>query len=357
MSEASGIERQDFGRLPDGRAVEMVRLRAAGIEACILTYGATLQTLRVPDRDGRMDDVVLGHDALDGYVATRDFFGATIGRFANRIADGRFALDGERFQIPPNDGPNALHGGGPEGFDRHLWTIEETGGGDAPFVGLSRVSPDGECGFPGRLEVRVTYRLRAGEMEIAFEASTDRPTVVNLTNHAFFNLGGTERVTGVLAHEIAIEADRFLPVGEGAIPRGEPAPVEGTAFDFRVPRAIGERIRAEEEQIRQGRGYDHNWCLRGASGTEPRLAATLRDPASGRVMELLTDQPGVQFYSGNFLDGTAVGKHGLSYRMGDAVCLEPQGFPDAPNRPDFPTARLDPGETYRHRSIYRFTHA
>ncbi|WP_279481659.1 galactose mutarotase [Aureimonas sp. SK2] len=356
MSDVQGLERRTFGALPDGRAVEIVHLRAQGIEARVLTYGATLQALLVPDREGRVDDIVLGHDDLDGYVAARSFYGATIGRYANRIAGGTFSIDGERFQVPANDGPNALHGG-PDGFDRQLWEIAGTGEGAEPFVRLSRTSPDGECGFPGRLDVDVTYRVRAGELEIAFEARTDRSTVVNLTNHAFFNLGGTERLTDILGHELTIEADEFLSVGEGAIPVGGPADVAGTAFDFREATPVGTRVRAAEEQIRQGRGYDHNWCLRGAAGGKPRLAATLRHPSNGRVMELLTDQSGVQFYSGNFLDGTSVGKNGLTYRMGDALCLEPQLYPDTPNRPDFPSARLDPGATYRHRSLYRFKHA
>ncbi len=355
MSGAPSLVRQSFGTLPDGRAVEIVSLRAPGIEARVITYGATLQALLVPDRDGRVDDVVLGHDDLQGYLDERNFYGATIGRYANRIAGGTFAIDGERFTVPANDGPNALHGGA-EGFDRHLWTIAEVGEGDEPFVRLSRVSPDGECGFPGRLDVSVTYACARASWRSASRRA-DRATVVNLTNHAFFNLGGVTQLTDILGHELAIESDRFLPVGDGAIPTGELAAVEGTAFDFREPIAIGARIRAPEAQIRQGRGYDHNWCLRGASGGEPRLAATLRHPSNGRVMELLTDQPGVQFYSGNFLNGTSVGKGGLLHRMGDALCLEPQAYPDTPNRPEFPSARLNQGETYRHRSVYRFPHA
>lgn len=355
MTGSPTLDRQSFGILPDGGDVEIVSLRARGIEARVITYGATLQALMVPDRQGQVDDVVLGHDDLQGYVETRSFYGATIGRYANRIAGGAFSIDGERFHVPANDGANALHGG-PDGFDRQVWTIAETGGGEAPFVRLARVSPDGECGFPGRLETSVTYRLRDDGLELAFEARTDRSTVVNLTNHSFFNLGGTRYLASILDHELSIEADHYLRVAVGAIPEGGPAAVEGTAFDFRSPHVIGERIRAPEEQIRRGRGYDHNWCLHGLSGGEPRLAATVRHAGSGRVMELLTDQPGVQFYSGNFLDGTSVGKNGLTHRMGDALCLEPQLYPDTPNRPDFPSARLDPGETYRHRSVFRFTH-
>ncbi|WP_294645781.1 aldose epimerase family protein [uncultured Aureimonas sp.] len=356
MTALPTLERRDFGALPDGRRVELVCLRAEGIEARVMSYGATLQALLVADRDGRLEDVVLGHDDLDGYVETRSFYGATIGRYANRIARGTFAIDGETFTVPANDGENALHGGA-EGFDRHVWNIAETGEGAEPFVRLTHTSPDGEGGFPGELATSVTYRLRARELAIEFEAETDRPTIVNLTNHAFFNLGGTKAVTDILGHELTIEADEFLPVGDGAIPLGAPAPVAGTAFDFRTSHVIGGRIRAPEEQIRQGRGYDHNWCIRGPSGGEPRMAATVRNPANGLQMRLLTDQPGVQFYSGNFLDGTSVGKNGQIHRMGDALCLEPQRYPDSPNRPDYPSARLEPGATYRHRSTYRFMHA
>ncbi|MBB3998077.1 aldose epimerase family protein [Aureimonas pseudogalii] len=349
----TAVTRQAFGRLTDGREVEIVSLRSAsGFEARVISYGAVLQALHVADRDGQVADVVLGHDDLAGYLASRDFFGATIGRYANRIAGGRFDLDGQTVEIEPNDGPNALHGGA-DGFDRQLWTIAETG---TDFVRLERTSADGEGGFPGELSVSVTYRL-AGEaaLEIAFEARTTRPTVVNLTNHSFFNLGGVADVRDVLSHRITLVAETYLPIDAVSIPEGRPAPVAGTPFDFRSARPIGERIREGYEQIRRGRGYDHNWCVDGTSGGEPRLAARVEDPASGRVLELLTDQPGVQFYSGNFLDGTVSGKGGQSYRMGDAFCLEPQGYPDTPNRPDFPTARLDPGGVYRHHSIFRFS--
>ena len=350
---SAGAIRQPFGRLPDGREVELVTLRSAsGFEARVMTYGAVLQALLVGDRDGGLADVVLGHDDLTGYVASRDFFGATIGRYANRIAGGRFSLGGETFEIAANDGPNALHGGA-EGFDRQLWTIA---GSDDASVRLHYQSADGEGGFPGALDVALTYRL-VGEaaLEIAFEARTTKPTVVNLTNHSFFNLGGAASVTDVLGHRIAIHAETYLPIDAVSFPEGGPAPVAGTPFDLRTPQPIGARIREGHEQIRRGRGYDHNYCIDGASGGEPRLAARVEDPSSGRVLELLTDQPGVQFYSGNFLDGTRSGKNGQSYRMGDAFCLEPQLYPDTPNRPDFPSARLDPGGVYRHRSIVRFS--
>ncbi|WP_182084728.1 aldose epimerase family protein [Aureimonas sp. ME7] len=353
MGIGEGATVRAWGTLRDGRAVDLVELSSGTIRARISTFGAVLQGLLVPDRDGRLDDIVFGHDDLGPYENERNFFGATIGRYANRIAGGTFELDGRKVSIEPNDGPNALHGGS-VGFDRHLWQIEEMGQGAEPFVRLARVSPDGEEGFPGTLHCTVTYRLRSSELEIAFEARTDEPTVVNLTNHSFFNLSGSNPVRDVLGHRLTVAAERFLPVDGDAIPLGEAASVADTPFDFREGRVIGEWIRADDEQIRLGRGYDHNFCLDGTSG-EPALAAIVEDPLSGRVMHLLTDQPGLQVYSGNFLDGTVAGKNGLSYRMGDALCLEPQRFPDTPNRPGYPTARLDPGEIYRHRSIYRFS--
>jgi len=349
----SAVLRESFGLMPDGARVERVRLHGAdGFEVAIISYGAAVQALHVPDRDGRLADIVLGHDDLPPYLASRRYFGATVGRYANRIAGGAFTLDGQQYRLPINDGPNALHGG-LHGFDRKNWTIEAVS--DAS-VRLSCVSPDGEEGYPGTLTTRVTYTLTgAREFTIAFTATTDAATVVNLTHHGFFNLGGVETGSDVLDHVLTLRADRFLPVDATAIPLGAPAPVEGTPFDFRVPQAIGARIRHAHEQIRLGRGYDHNFCLSDGRLEAPRLAARVEHPASGRVMELLTDQPGLQFYSGNFLDGTAPGKFGRLYRQSDAFCLEPQAWPDTPNRPDYPSARLDPGQTYRHTSIYRFS--
>lgn len=351
---ANDPRRETFGTLRNGEEVERIRIGSLdGIEAEVLTYGGILQALRVPDRAGRLADIVLGHDDLAGYEATRGFYGATIGRYANRIAGGSFTLDGREVRIEPNDGPNALHGG-VDGFDRQVWRVAEAG---ADFVRLAHRSADGESGFPGALDVELTYRVvDARTLEILFEASTDAPTVVNLTNHSFFNLGGAERCETALGHMLQVAAERFLPIDGTSIPEGGPAPVAGTPFDFREARAIGERVRdASHEQILRGRGYDHNWCLSDAASAEPRFAARLSDPETGRAMELWTDQPGLQVYSGNFLDGTVAGKGAKSYRMGDAVCLEPQLWPDTPNRPDFPSARLDPGATYRHRILYRFS--
>jgi aldose 1-epimerase len=344
-----------FGHLPDGAPVEKVTLRGSGgFEIAIITLGAAVQALRVPDREGRCADVVLGHDALAPYLAHRRFFGATIGRYANRIAGGRFELDGQRIQLPLNDGPNTLHGG-PDGFDRRLWRIETADFDPAPSVTLSYASPEGEGGFPGALSARITFALTGDTgFSLMFEAVTDRPTIVNLTNHNFFNLAGAERGTDVLDHRLVIEADSFLPTDADAIPL-EPQPVAGTPFDFTQPRLIGERIRDAHEQLRLRRGYDHNFCLPGGRTETPRPVARVEHPASGRAMTLSTNQPGLQFYSGNFLDGSAAGKGGRLYRQYDAFCLEPQIWPDAPNRPDFPSARLSPNETYRHVSVFEFS--
>jgi aldose 1-epimerase len=348
------ITRDVFGTLPDGRAVERAALHGeGGFEAGIITFGAALQALMVPDRSGVCDDVVLGHDNLAGYVDKRQFFGASVGRYANRIAHGRFVLDGQTIQLNVNDGPNALHGG-PDGFDRKLWQIVEIDEGEQPAVTLHYVSPDGEENYPGRLDVRLTYRLTGPtELSIAFEARTSRPTIVNLTNHSFFDLEGLSSSTGILGHELMIDADTFLAIDDTAIPLpGPPRAVAGTPFDFRNATAIGARIRSDERQLRDSLGYDHNYCLRDGQGV--RLAARVVAPRSGRVLELMTDQPGLQFYSGNHLDGSSGGK-GRLYRQSDAFCLEPQKWPDTPNRPDFPSARLAAGEVYHHHSVYRFS--
>jgi aldose 1-epimerase len=349
------LTREMFGRLPDGEGVERVTLRTAdGFEARILTYGATLQALLVPNRSGNTDDVVLGFDDLAGYTVPRRYFGMTIGRFANRIAQASFELEGTRFRLAANNGENALHGG-VEGFSRKLWTVVGTEDGAAPSVTLACRSPHGEEGYPGTLDVRVIYRISgACELTIDAVASTDRPTVVSLTNHSFFNLDGAATGRDILGHRLSIAADGFLAVDEHTIPLDEPPRnVADTPFDFRNVQAIGARICETDEQLRRGRGYDHNFCLRPA--TDIRLAAHIESSHSGRRMELHTNQPGLQFYSGNYLDGTVTGKHGRLYRQSDALCLEPQNWPDAPNRPDFPSARLNPGETYRNHTLYRFS--
>ncbi|MFC0411021.1 aldose epimerase family protein [Roseomonas elaeocarpi] len=345
-------ERAEFGRLPSGVPVEVVTLRGAGgFAARVLTFGATLQALLVPGRDG-LSDVVAGHDTLDGYLAGRNFFGATIGRYANRISGGRFGLDGAAITLPTNNGPHTLHGG-PEGFDRQLWEVAEVAAAPEPRLVLRRLSPAGEGGFPGALDTRVSFAVTGdAELSVRFEARSTAPTVVNLTNHSFFHLGGGGG--DVLAHRLRIAASRYLPTDATLIPLGAPAPVDGTPFDFRQAHPIGGRIREADEQLLRAQGYDHNFCLDGWDGTL-REAARLEDPASGRAMTLLTDRPGLQFYSGNFLDGSVAGKGGRPLRQSDALCLEPQDWPDAPNRPDYPSTRLDPGDTYRHSIAYRFS--
>jgi aldose 1-epimerase len=351
---ASNVARDVFGELPDGRPVERVLLRGTnGFEARVMTYGAALQALMLPDAEGDCDDVVLGHDDLAGYLDKRRFFGATVGRYANRIANARFVLDGDLIQLAANNGSHALHGG-PDGFDRQLWQITEIEDGVEPSVTLAYVSAHGEEGYPARLDVRVTYRLTGPtELSLTLTARADRPTIVNLTNHSFFNLEGATSGADILDHRLTIAADRFLAIDPDAIPLPEPPrAVAGTPFDFRNPSTIGAQIRRDDLQLRHGKGYDHNFCLDNAR--ELRFAARLEAPRSGRILELFTDQPGLQFYSGNYLDGSIPGKRGRLYRQSDAICLEPQIWPDAPNRPDFPGARLAPDGVYQHRSVYRF---
>ncbi|MBR0773354.1 galactose mutarotase [Bradyrhizobium diazoefficiens] len=350
----SKIQKEIFGTLPDGRNVERIVLRGeGGFEARVITHGAVLQALIAPDANGGYDDVVLGHDAFGGYLAERKFLGATVGRYANRIAKGRFSLDGRTVQLPVNNGPNALHGG-LDGFDRKLWEIAGIDDGAEPAVTLTYTSPDGEENYPGRLDVRLTYRVTGPtELSLTMEARTDRPTIVNLTNHSFFNLEGATSGTPILDHKLMVAAEHFLAIDPTAIPLpGPPRAVAGTPFDFRDARPVGERIRQSDQQLQNGRGYDHTYCL----GRDGRLAlaARLEAPRSGRVMELFTNQPGLQVYSGNFLDGTISGKGGKLIRQSDALCLEPHIWPDAPNRPDFPSPRLAPGEVYRHHTVYRF---
>ena len=350
----SKIEKDVFGTLPDGRNVERIVLRGErGFEARIITHGAVIQALIAPDAKGGYDDVVLGHDAFAGYLAERKFLGATVGRYANRIAKGRFSLDGETVQLPVNNGPNALHGG-LDGFDRKLWEIAGIDEGAEPAVTLTYTSPHGEENYPGRLDVRLTYRVTGPtELSLTMEARTDRPTIVNLTNHSFFNLEGATSGTPILDHRLTVAAEHFLAIDPTAIPLPEPPrTVAGTPFDFRSPHTVGERIRENDQQLQSGRGYDHTYCL-GRDG-KLALAARLEAPLSGRIMELFTNQPGIQVYSGNYLDGTISGKGGKLIRQSDAMCLEPHIWPDAPNRPDFPSPRLDPGGIYRHHTVYRF---
>ncbi|HEX8645240.1 MAG TPA: aldose epimerase family protein [Allosphingosinicella sp.] len=346
--------RETFGTLPGGRAVEAVTLsNGRGLEARIIAWGAALQALLVPGRDGAPADVTLGYATLEDYLSGTEYFGCTVGRVANRIAGGRFVLDGQEFAVPVNNGVNSLHGGA-AGFDKVLWEIAQVGEHE---VSLCYVSPDGDQGYPGTLTATATYRIEpdADVLRIVYTATTDAPTVVNLSNHAYWNLAGEGGSRGVMDHLLTIPADHFTPTDAGAIPTGEIRPVEGTPFDFRRPMAIGARVRdASDEQIRFGKGYDHNWVLARDVAAAPRLLARLEDPVSGRVLEVHSNQPGLQFYSGNFLDASRIGKAGSLYRMGDGIALEPQKFPDTPNRPEFGSVRLDPGETYENVIEYRF---
>ena len=354
---AAEASRAPAGTLADGTAVEVISLtNKQGISARILTYGATLQSLSMPDKHGKAADVLLGYDDLKDYVDHPNYFGVTVGRYANRIAGGAFSIDGKAYQLPLNDKTNSLHGGG-KGFDKQVWKVASVKSGPVATLVLTLTSADGDSGYPGKLDSSVTYTLdEAGNLGILFDAKTDKPTIVNMTNHAIFNLGGEGSPDGALGHLLTIPAKAYTPVDEALIPTGERKPVDGSVFDFRQPRRVADGIRdGRDPQIVFGRGYDHNWALDKGLTKTPELAARLEDPVSGRVVEVLTTEPGVQFYAGNFLDGTLVGKGGHLYRMGDGIALEPQKFPDAPNKPNFVSARVDPGKPYHHAMVYRLS--
>jgi aldose 1-epimerase len=310
-------------------------------------------SLKVPDSKGALGDIVLGFDSLDGYLADNPFFGALVGRYGNRIAKGHFTLDGKEYTLPINNGANALHGG-LKGFDKHIWTAKPGQGKDGQTLELTYVSKDGEEGYPGTLTATVTYTLtNANELRIHYQATTDKPTVLNLTNHSYFNLAGAGN-GDILGHELMLNADKFTPVDKGLIPTGELRPVDGTPFDFRKATAIGARINADDEQIKLGGGYDHNFVLNGQAGTM-RLAARATEPKSGRVLEVSTTEPGVQFYTGNFLDGTLHGKGGKVYNKRYGFCLETQHYPDSPNKPSFPSTVLRPGQKYDTTTVFKFS--
>jgi len=354
---AGEATRSRFGQMPDGRVVDAITLtNAQGMTVRIIALGASLQSVTVPDAKGEMADVALGYPTLDGYLAQPEYFGATVGRVANRIAGGRFVLDGVTYETPVNNGPNSLHGG-TKGFDKVVWEVVETRSGAKPSVTLRYVSPDGDQGYPGTLTATAVYSLDdSNALSIDYRAETDRTTVVNLSNHAYWNLAGEGAAAGAMDHLLTIPADEYSPTDATAIPTGEFQPVEGTVFDFRKPTAVGLRVRdASDQQIVFGRGYDHNWVISRERSAQPRVVARLEDPASGRVMEMVSEQPGLQFYSGNFMDGTIVGKAGQLYRQGDAIVLEPQMFPDTPNRPEFGSVRLEPGQQYRNLIVLRFS--
>ncbi|MGW1594116.1 aldose epimerase family protein [Streptomyces sp. NPDC002343] len=344
---------EPFGTLADGTEVHRWSLENGGTRMKVLSYGGVVQTLEIPDRHGRYANVVAGFDNIADYVAGSPYFGALIGRYGNRIGKGRFTLDGKPYQLSVNDGDNSLHGGA-QGFDKRVWDVEPFTHGSDVGLRLRRTSADGEMGYPGTLRTQVTYTLtRHGDWRIDYEATTDRATVVNLTSHVYWNLAG-EGTGGIEDHELSIAAARYTPTDSGLIPTGELARVAGTPFDFRHAKPIGRDLRAGHEQLVLAKGYDHNWVLDKGITARPEHVATLRDPRSGRTLKIATDQPGLQFYSGNFLDGTLTGTGGRTYRQGDALCLETQHFPDSPNHPAFPSTVLRPGETYRTSTIHRF---
>ncbi|MEV7125752.1 aldose epimerase family protein [Streptomyces sp. NPDC093260] len=352
-SPGRGPVREPFGALADGTKVHRWSLENGGTRLKVLSYGGIVQSLEIPDRHGRHANVSLGYDNLAAYVAGTTFFGATIGRYGNRIANGRFTLDGRTYQLSVNDGVNSLHGGA-KGFNTKVWDVEPFTSGSDVGLHLHYVSVDGEMGYPGTLRTKVTYTLtRHGDWRIDYTATTDRPTVVNLTNHTYFNLAG-EGSGSVLDHELWLAADRYTPTDQGLIPTGELAPVKGTPFDFTRAKPIGRDIRAAHPQIVTAKGFDHNFVLDKGVTARPVHMATLRDPSSGRTLKIATDQPGVQFYSGNFLDGTLVGPSGRTYRQGDGLALETQHFPDSPNHPAFPSTVLRPGQTYRTTTVHSF---
>jgi len=356
-AKAATAERGSFGKLADGREVASITLaNGKGVSVTLITYGATIQSVIMPDRDGHQADVVLGYDNIGLYETKPQYFGGIVGRFGNRLAAGRFTIDGKTYQTPVNNGKNALHGG-TKGFDKVLWDVVSTKSGPTASVTLRYVSRDGEMGYPGTLTIDAIHSLdENNRLTIEYVATTDKATVINLTNHSYWNLSGEGSANGAMGHVVTIPAQTYLPTDEGAIPTGEFRPVEGTVFDFRTPRAVGDRVRdARDQQIVWGRGYDHNWVIGDATTADQHLMVRVEDPASGRGFELWSNQPGLQFYSGNFFDATSSGKSKKIYRMGDAVVLEPQNFPDAPNQKGFPSARLDPGQTYRNIMTYRLT--
>jgi len=366
-ASAPSTTAEPFGTLPDGTAVERWTLTNGDMTVRVLTYGGIVQSLEVPDAHGDVANVVLGFKDLAGYVEHNNpgpYFGALIGRYGNRIAGGTFELDGTTYHLPLNNGPNTLHGG-PEGFDRKVWRATDIGDADVAALRLELVSPSGDMGFPGTLTTTVTYTLESdSKLGIQYEATTDAPTVVNLTNHTYWNLAG-EGSGNIYGHQLQIHASGYTPVDANLIPTGEVAPVKGTPFDFREPTAIGERIRENNQQLLYAQGYDHNWALdrkdngaRAGSDSEDPLerAAVLHDPRSGRTLTISTTEPGVQFYSGNFLDGTLAGTGGHIYRQGDGLALETQHFPDSPNQPAFPSTVLRPGEVYDSTTVFALSH-
>lgn len=349
MAAETHVSKQAFGHTADGAAVDLYALSDGKVEVRIMTYGGIIVSLRTPDRNGKLDDVVLGFDSVDQYIAKNTpYFGALVGRYGNRIAHGSFQLDGKTYSTPKNNGDNTLHGG-IRGFDKVVWAGKQIADG----VELTYVSKDGEEGFPGTLTATVRYTLKGSALRIEYSASTDKDTVLNLTNHSYFDLAGQGR-GDILGHVVKIDAERMTPVDAGLIPTGELKAVAGTPFDFRRPHAVGERIDVNDEQLRLGGGYDHNFVLDHASGVLAE-AAEVYEPSTGRILQVLTDQPGVQLYTGNFLDGTITGKEGRVYQRRFGLCLETQHYPDSPNHPSFPTTELKPGEKFHSVTVFKFS--
>jgi aldose 1-epimerase len=345
-----------YGKTHEGESVVLYALtNRQGMEVTVMNYGSTVVSLKVPDRRGDFVDVVLGYDRLEEYESGSSFFGATIGRYANRIANGKFALDGKTHSLPQNDGRNTLHGG-VMGLGKRVWTARDWPIASEPAVQFDYLSKDGEEGFPGNLSVSTTFALAAdrNELRIDYTATTDADTVVNLTNHSYFNLRGAGN-RNILTHCLRLYAQQFTPVDAAMIPTGELTNVAGTPFDFLQPTAIGEHIHADNEQLKHGKGYDHNWVIDHKDANSLDLAAEIYDPESGRQLELFTTEPGIQFYAGNFLDGTIHGKEGKNYEHRSAFCLETQHFPDSPNHPEFPSTRLTPGQRFNSSTVYRFS--
>lgn len=346
--QSAEVSKKPYGKMPNGTPIDLYTLKDGKVEIRIMNYGATVQGILVPDRNGKVTDVALGFDTLDEYVkGNSPYFGVIAGRYANRIANGQFKLDGKSYQITQNDGTNMLHGG-KVGFDKAVWQGKQIKDG----VELTMVSPDGDQGFPGKLTTTVRYTLKDNELKIEYSATTDKDTVLNLTNHSYFNLKGAGE-GNILDHQAKINADRYTPVNADLIPTGELAPVKGTPFDFLTLQTIGTRIDANNEQLKLGWGYDHNFVLNG--GGKYGQAAEVYEPTTGRFVQVFTDQPGMQFYTGNHLDGRVTGKGGKVYHKRDGLCLETQHYPDSPNHPKFPTTELKPGQTFHSTTVFKFT--
>lgn len=352
--ENSVIEKTLYGKLPDGREVNQYILKnTSGATMKVINFGAIITSLTVPDRDGKYEDVVLGYDSLQGYIKGSSYFGAIVGRYGNRIGKGQFTLDGKQYQLALNNGENHLHGGN-IGFDKVLWDAKTVQNNAGPSLELTYISVDGEEGYPGKVTLTVTYTLtEKNELRIVYKGITDKITILNPTHHSYFNLSGSFANT-ILESILTIEADTMTPVDKGLITTGKLLDVTKTPMDFRTPTAIGARINDQFEQLIFGQGYDHNWIIKDYAKGKIRKAAEVYEQKSGRLMTVYTDQPGLQFYSGNFLDGTAKGK-GVSYQLRTGLCLEAQCYPDSPNKPEFPSVILKPGETYEQTTIYQFS--